>query len=147
MNYWLFVTTQANWKVSRENNIVGVAERHKNALSKVHLGDKSLFYIKAIYSAKDVGEPPLVSGAYEVISDIYYDSRRIFSSPSDMSEETFPWRLQLNCLTPSSEPIAFKPLIEKLSFIKNKKHWGGTLQGNALLNIPEQDFRTIVSSL
>jgi predicted RNA-binding protein len=64
-----------------------------------------------------------------------------------MVKEVFPLRLKLKRLNLSTQTIAFKPLIPKLSFIKNKKKWGGTLQGNALLKIPEQDYKLITSLL
>ena len=30
MTHWLCITTEENWKVIKEKNIWGVAERHKN---------------------------------------------------------------------------------------------------------------------
>lgn len=95
-----------------------------------------------IYIQKELA----VSGEYEIISDVYVAHEQIFNSPSANPNETFRLRLDVECLTPSAAPIPFKPLILKLSFIKNKENWAGTLQGNALLNIPEQDYATIASS-
>lgn len=138
MNYWLFVTTPDNWQISKEKNVVGYADRYQNALSRVSKGDKCLLYITSLSA---------IDGEYEVVSEtVYSDSKRIFHSPPTKPRETFPLRLDLKRLSPPTAPIAFKPLIPKLSFIKNEAHWGGTFQGNALLRIPEDDYRIIVSS-
>jgi predicted RNA-binding protein len=113
MNYWLFITTRENWVITRKKKILGVAERHRNALSRVQKGDKCVIYIKR---AERV---PLflsaVSGGYELISDVYYDNRRIFNMDSATVEETYPLRLKLKLVTPSEKPIEFKPLVPKLS--------------------------------
>lgn len=138
MDYWLFITTPDNWRITREKNILGFAKRYNKSLVRVRKGDKALIYIMREFA---------VCGEYQIASDVYTDDARIFSSPPTNPHETFPLRLDLECLTPSAAPIPFKPLIPKLSFIKNKANWGGTLQGNALLNIPEKDYATIVSSL
>lgn len=138
MDYWIFVTTRDNWGITREKNVLGFAQRYKRALSRVHKTDKGLIYIIREYA---------VSGEYEIKSNVYVDDERIFNSPYANPNETYPLRLDVECLTPSAAPIPFKPLIAKLSFVKNKENWGGTLQGNALLNIPEQDYNVVASSL
>jgi predicted RNA-binding protein len=137
MNYWLFITTPENWQISKEKKVVGYAERYKNALSRVNKGDKCLLYIKSRHA---------VDGEYEISSEVYYDSQQVFQSPSHNPDETFPLRLDLRRLSPPKAPISLKRLIPKLSFIKSKQRWGGTFQGNAVLSIPEEDYRIIASS-
>jgi predicted RNA-binding protein len=138
VNYWLFVTTPDNWQISKEKNVVGYAERYQHALSQVSKGDKCLLYITSISA---------IDGKYEVVSQVvYYDHKQIFHSPPTEPRENFPLRLDLRRLGPPTAPISFRPLIPKLSFIKNKKNWGGTFQG-AVLRISEEDYRIIVSSL
>jgi len=44
--YWLCITNEANWVVTREKNVCGVPERHKNTIAKVKLGDRFLIYVK-----------------------------------------------------------------------------------------------------
>ena len=145
MNYWLFITNPENWEVTKEKNVLGYAERHKKALSQVHIGDKCLVYVKQTVTKNAVSESS-ISGGYEIISEIYHDDERIFHAYDQMPNESYPLRLTLRRLAQSEQLAAFKPLIPKLSFIKNKKNWGGTLQGNALLKIPEQDYQTLISA-
>jgi predicted RNA-binding protein len=137
MNYWLFVTSPENYEVSRERNLLGFAEKYKEPLSQVHRGDKGLIYIAGMY---------VVRGDYKIISEAYFDNSRIFKSPVRNKNEIYALRLKLKCLTPSTEPIPFRPLVRNLSFIKNKKRWGPTLQGRALLEIPEADYLTIIAA-
>ena len=124
--------------------MLGVTERYKKAISRVKKGDKCLFYIKR--GREETTNEPLISSECVVVSALYEDNKQIFKAPTPTSNETYPLRLDLECLMPSAKPIPFKPLIPKLSFIKNKDNWGGTLQWRALLQIPESDFLTVLTS-
>ena len=144
MRYWLCITTEDNWKVIKEKNIWGVPERHKNTIAKVKPGDKLLIYLKQENIRGEVKESRIV-GAYEVISEPFKDSTRIFSSKGmRYSGETFPWRIKVKPIKIFDKPIEFKSLIPKLKFITNKKKWSGHLMGKAMREIPEEDFRLIL---
>jgi len=138
MNYWIFVTSPENWKVTKEKNVLGYSERYSNTLSRVHKGDKCLLYI--------TGESA-IDGKYVIDSEVYHDATRIFHTPPTKPNETYPLRLKLHRVTAPTEPIAFKPLVSKLSSIKNKQWWARTFHGNASLSIPEEDYKNIVSAL
>lgn len=137
VNYWIFVTSPENWKVTKEKNVLGYAERYTTTLSRVHKGDKCLLYI--------TGESA-IDGEYIIDSKVYRDVTRIFHTPPTKPTETFPLRFKLRRVSAPMKPIAFKPLISNVSFIKNKKWWAKTFHGNASLIIPEQDYKIIVSS-
>jgi len=143
MAYWLCITNEENWEVIREKNVWGVPERHKNTILKVKKGDKLLIYLKQ-EKVDDEIKPPRIVGVFEVISEVSRDSSRIFSSKGmRKSNETFPYRIKIKPVKIFDEPIEFKPLIPKLKFIKNKKKWSGHIQGKAMREIPEEDFRLI----
>jgi predicted RNA-binding protein len=137
MNYWLFITNPENWKVTKEKKVVGYAERYKNSLSRIHKGDKSLIYVT---------KESLINGEYEIDSDVYYDKNSIFHAALTAPTEVFPLRFKLKLKTSSPLQTEFRPLIPKVSFIKNKQKWAGTFQGNSCLKIPEKDYRIILSS-
>jgi predicted RNA-binding protein len=121
MAYWLCITTEENWKVIREKNIWGVPDRHKNTIAKVKPGDKLVIYVKQERYKDKVVEPKIVA-VYEVVSEPFKDSTRIFSSKGMKSSgETFPWRVKIKPIKIFDKPIEFKPLIPKLKFIMNKK--------------------------
>ena len=145
MTYWLCITTEENWKVIKDRNIWGVPERHKNTIMKVKPGDKLLIYLKQ-ENVKGEVKPSRIAGAYEVISEPFKDSTRIFSSKGMRnSGETFPWRVKIKPIKIFDKPVEFKPLIPKLKFITNKRKWTGHLMGKAMREIPEEDFKLILS--
>jgi predicted RNA-binding protein len=142
MAYWLCITNETNWKIIKEKNIWGVPERHKNTIAKVKPGDKLVIYLKQD-KTNNVREPRIVA-VYEVVSEPFKDSTRIFSSKGMRSSgETFPWRVKIKPIRIFSKPIEFKPLIPKLKFIMNKKRWSGYLMGKAMREIPEDDYELI----
>lgn len=143
MKYWLCITTRENWKVIIEKNIWGVPKRHENTIRKVNLGDRLVFYVKQEITRGKTFEPTIV-GIYEVISEPYMDSTRIFRSPKGKNE-TYPLRVRIRRL--KTGEIPFKQLIPKLKFIKNKRKWSGHLMGKAMREIPEEDYRLIESLL
>ena len=144
MTYWLCITNGENWKVIKEKNIWGVAERHKNTIARVKLGDKVLIYVKQERRKDEIVEPRIVA-AYEVVSEVFKDANRIFKTPPGMGSESFPYRIKLKPLKIFSKPVDFKSLIPELKFITNKKKWSGHLMGKAMREIPEEDYEVILS--
>ena len=144
MAYWLCITNEANWKVIKEKNIWGVPERHKNTIAKVKPSDKLVIYLKQERVNNEVKEPRIVA-VYEVISEPFKDSTRIFSSKGMRSSgETFPWRVKIKPVKIFDKPIELKPLIPKLKFITNKRKWSGHLMGKAMREIPREDYELIL---
>jgi len=84
-----------------------------------------------------------IAGIFEVKSEVFNDNSRIFSTPKGMGNETFPLRINLKAVTIFEKTVELKPLISKLSFITNKKKWGGHLMGKAMRMIPKEDFELI----
>ena len=144
MKYWLCITNEENWKVIKQKNIWGVPERHKNTIAKVKTGDKLLIYIKQGREKDTIREPRIVA-VYEASSEVFKDSTKVFKTPKDMGNETFPLRLKIKPIRIFEEPIEFKSLIPKLKFITNKKRWSGHLMGKAMREIPKEDFDLITS--
>ncbi len=144
MNYWLCITTEDNWKVIKEKNVWGVPERHKNTIAKVKPKDKLLIYLKQERKKDKIVEPRIVA-AYEVASEVYRDSKKIFKSPPNMRNETFPLRIKIKPVKIFKKPVDFKSLIPELKFIKNKQKWTGHLMGKAMRQIPKEDYELIMS--
>ena len=121
-----------------------MGEKHRNTIAKVKPGDKCLIYVM---STKKDNEtiPPRIMAVYEVISEVFKDSSRIFKPPARNRNETFPLRIRLKPVKIFGKPIDFKSLIPKLKFITNKKRWTGHIQGKAMREIPEDDYNLILS--
>ena len=142
MTYWLCITNRANWKVIKEKNVWGVPKRHSNTIAKVKPGDKLVIYLKQERENKEVLEPKIV-GIFEVVSEPYEDSSRIFKA--HVPNETYPLRVKIKPVKLGE--VDFKPLIPKLKFITNKRKWSGHLMGKAMREIPEEDYKLIESLL
>jgi len=146
MAYWLCITNDENWEVIKKRNIWGVSERHKNTIGKVKKGDKLLIYVKQ-GKVNDEVKPSRIVGAYEVVSNVFRDSTRIFSSKGFIKNEVFPYRVRIKPIKIFDKPIEFKPLIPKLTFITNKKKWSGHLMGKAMRTIPKDDYDLIMKGV
>lgn len=90
--------------VIREKNIWGVPERHKNTITKVKPGHKFLIYVKQERVGGET-RPSRIVGAYEVVSEPFKDSVRIFKTPKGMGNETFPWRVKIKSIKIFDKPI------------------------------------------
>ncbi len=146
MAYWLCITTEENWKIVKEKNVWGVPERHRNTIAKVKHGDKLLIYLKQEKIGDEIKEPRIVA-TYEVVSELFKDSTKIFKTPKGMGNETFPWRVKIKLVKIFKKPVEFKPLIPKLKFITNKRKWSGHSMGKAMREVPEEDYKLIMSAV
>lgn len=144
MAYWLCITNEENWKVIKQKKVWGVPERHKNTIAKVKPGDKLFIYLKQ-EKVGDETRPSRIVAVYEAASEVFRDSSKIFKSPKGMGNETFPLRIKLKPVKIFDKPVEFKPLIPKLKFITNKRKWSGHLMGKAMREIPEKDYKLIMS--
>ena len=139
---WLCTSTRENAEVVDKKHIWGVAKRYQNTIAKVKKGDSLLIYAMQAKIGDEVF-PPIITGEYQVISDVCEDDAHIFQTPPFLGSECFPLRLKLKPLKLFKPSIEFKPLIPKLGFIKNKKMWTGHIRG-AMRVIPEEDYQKII---
>ena len=134
MAHWLCITNEENWQVVKQRNVWGVAERHRNTIAEVKIGDTLVMYCKQ-EKINDELKPSRIMGVFSAVSTVFTDNKKIFSTPKGMvGTETFPLRIKLTPLKIFEKPVAFKPLIPQLKFITNKRKWSGHLfdgQGHA----------------
>jgi len=139
MNYWLCITNEENWNVVNEMNIWGASERGRNQLNRVEIGDILILYLKQ-EKVNDEIRTSRISGIFKVVTKPFWDDKRIFTYR--FKDETFPYRVRLEPMIIPKEPIEFKPLVQSLNFITNKKKWSAFLQ-TAMRTIPKGDFERI----
>lgn len=142
MARWICISNQINDKITRQKNIWGVSRRYIKAISKVKIGDTLLMYTVQEIVNKEI-HPSLITSEYEAISEVYEDTKHLFETPKNMANEDFPLRIKIKLITRFDKPIQFKQLVPKLSFIKNKKVWTGSIR-RAMREIPEKDYQLIV---
>jgi predicted RNA-binding protein len=133
MASWLCILNRENFEVVTKDLVWGVALRHREQLAKAMPGDKCAFYLVREYS---------IGGILEIISNMYEDTSDIF--PSKMtSGEKYPYRVRLKPINIFKKGVPFKPLVQTLIFITNKKHYGGYIMGKAMRRIPDSDMKLI----
>ena len=116
----------------KERKVWGVPERSRSQIEAVKPGDVLVFYVM----------PQRVMGIFEVASEPYESSERIFSWGEFGREDLFPHRVKLEPVILAKEPLQFKSLLPKLKFVTNKKMWSGHLR-KAMRTIPREDYDLI----
>ena len=145
MNHWLAISNRDNSDVITRRHIWGVPKRSSNQIGRTRSGDTLLVYVGQQVIDKDNILPPAITGCYEIVSEPYEDTSRIFTAPPKLGDEIFPLRIKLRPIRIFDPPVEFKPLIPKLAFITNKTQWSGHIRGQAMRTIPEEDYQLIMS--
>ncbi|MHC1582299.1 MAG: EVE domain-containing protein [Candidatus Syntropharchaeia archaeon] len=102
------------------------------------MGDKLIFYLIG-EKVGDEKKDSAIGGILEIISKPYEDDKPVF--PSQITkDERYPYRVKVKPLLIPKEEVPFRPLIERLEFITNKKKWSGHLVGKAMREISERDY-------
>jgi predicted RNA-binding protein len=109
-----------------------------NFRTKINQGDRALLYAAGGHSlfmgtASITSEPTAMS--YRQQEALQPELGFMFATP---------YRLELADTVLFNAPVSARALIGELSFITNKKRWGGHFQGGAK-RIPEEDFNLIVA--
>lgn len=144
MSRWLAISNRENSDVSIRKNVWGVPRRYTNVIQRVKPGDTICMYVGQKLIGRQILAPAITS-VFEVVTPMYEDSSEIFMSPKKLGNEVFPFRVKLKPIKIFREPVEFKPLIPRLKFITNKKMWSGHIRGQAMREIPEEDYQLIIN--
>jgi hypothetical protein len=135
MKYWINT-------ISRDHVTRGVAGGFTQAnhgkpegLKRLRKGDWIVFY--SPQTAYKDGEP---LQAFTAIGQVKDDELYQF----EMAPDWVPWRRNVDFKNCTEVPI--RPLIDSLSFIKDKTHWGYMFRFG-LFEIPSQDFELIQQAM
>lgn len=145
MEYWLAISNRANSDITIKKRVWGVPKRSINQISRTRPGDTLLVYVGQQVIDKETTLPPAITGCFEITSEVYEDTSRVFTTPPKLGDEIFPLRIKLRPIRIFDPPVEFKPLIPKLTFITNKTQWSGHIRGQAMRTIPEEDYRLIMN--
>ncbi len=127
----------------QKHNIWGVPKRSRSLHIGVKVGDIILMYARSETHAKEVF-PSVILGEYTV-TELYEDTKPLFTAPPQMGDKKFPYRFRLKPVKIFKTPIEIKPLIPELGFVTNKTMWSGHFR-QAMREIPEKDYLTIVTA-
>lgn len=134
-SYWIGVVSRSHVLLGVEGGFIQLNHGRKAPLQKLHTGDGLLMYSprasypdgEALQSFTAIG----IIGAGEIYQ-------------VEMSEDFKPYRIDVRFLECNEASI--KPLIDQLSFIRDKAHWGAAFRfGQA--KIPAADFALIAEAM
>jgi predicted RNA-binding protein len=135
MKYWIAVASREHVLMGKKEGIMQVCHGKQNPLKRISSGDWIIYY-----------SPTEVFGKKEPCRKFTALGRIKDKDPYQfkMSEDFIPWRRDVTFLKSKDLPI--EPLIDELSFIKDKKHWGYIFR-YGLFAIPFEDFQLIAPKM
>ena len=134
-NYWIGVVSRAHVRLGIEGGFIQLSHGKKAPLQRFHAGDGLLIYSpKTAYPDGDALQAFTAIGRV-TSGDIYQ---------VEMSPDFKPYRVDVEFLPCREAPI--RPLIDELSFIKSKTHWGAAFRFG-LLKVPAEDFGLIAEAM
>ena len=136
-NYWIGVVSRDHVAVGVGGGFTQLNHGKGGPLERMRTGDGFAFYSPR--EASPDGPPLQAFTAIGRIRDgIVYQA----GQPDDRGFA--PFRLRVDYLPARDAPI--RPLIEGLSFIRSKTHWGAAFRFG-FLRVPEEDFARIASAM
>ncbi|MEP6657226.1 MAG: EVE domain-containing protein [Betaproteobacteria bacterium] len=133
--YWIGVVSRSHVEIGVKGGFIQLGHGKKAPLQKLRAGDGLVMYSPR--TAYPDGEP---LQSFTAIGSI--TSAEIYQV--EMSADFKPYRVDVRFSKCKEAPI--KPLIDKLSFVKNKTHWGAAFRFGQL-KIPAEDFALIAKAM
>jgi hypothetical protein len=134
-NYWIGVVSRSHVEIGVKGRFVQLNHGNKAPLQKFRANDGLVMYSPR--TSYPDGEP---LQSFTAIGTIV--SGEVYQV--EMSPDFKPYRVDVRFSRCSEAPI--KPLIERLSFIKSKTHWGAAFRFGQL-KIPATDFALIAEAM
>jgi hypothetical protein len=139
-NYWIGVVSKDHVGRGVAGGFIQLNHGKAGPLERMRAGDGFAFYSPRL-SYPD-GAPLQAFTAIGRIRDgIVYQASRATDA---MGEGFAPFRLGVDYFAAKDAPI--KPLLEALSFIRSKTHWGAAFRFGCL-RVPEADFARIAAAM
>jgi predicted RNA-binding protein len=135
MNYWINTISRDHVMLGVEGGFTQANHGKSTVLKRLKKGDWIIFYSPK--TSYDGGEP---LQAFTAIGQVKDEELYQF----EMTPDFVPWRRNIDFKKCQETPI--KPLIDNLSFIKDKTHWGFMFRFG-MFQIPEEDFELIKNAI
>lgn len=133
--YWVAVASKDHVNLGARDGFMQVCHGKQAPLKRIHAHDWVVYYSPKA-SMAGIEKCQAFTAIGKVKDDIVYQHA--------MSTDFVPFRRNVEFQRCREIPIA--PLIDMLSFIRNKKSWGYVFRFG-LLEIPQQDFDLIRSQM
>ena len=135
--YWIGVVSRDHVEAAVAHGFVQLGHGRAGPLERLRPGDGFAFYSpRESYPAG----PPLQ--AFTAIGRVAQGP--IYESGSAGAGDGPTFRRNVTYLDATPAPI--KPLLERLTFIRSKQHWGAALRFG-LVRVPREDFAAIASAM
>jgi EVE domain-containing protein len=135
MKYWIIVASKDHLQRGLAGGFIQANHGKAAPLKRMHQGDFVIFY-----SPKVEFEKPEKLQCFTAICKLVDEN--IYQH--DMGGGFIPFRRKVEFL-PAKE-VSILPLINDLTFIQDKTHWGAPFRFGTL-QIPEDDFRLIAEKM
>jgi hypothetical protein len=142
-NYWIGVVSKDHVALGVAGGFTQLNHGKAGPLERMRAGDGFAFYSPR--TAYPDGAPLQAFTAIGRIRDgNVYQAAQGMKGAEVGTEDFKPFRLAVDYLPARDVPI--KPLIEDLSFIRSKMHWGAAFRFG-YLRVPEADFAKIAAAM
>ena len=133
--FWVGVVSREHVELGVKSGFIQLGHGKEAPLRRLRAGDALVMYSpRTRYPA---GEPLQAFTAIGVVS-----TGKIYQV--EMMDDFKPYRVDVTFLKAREAPI--KPLVNGLSFIKNKTHWGAAFRFGQI-KIPARDFKLIAKAM
>jgi hypothetical protein len=133
--FWIGVVSRAHVQVGVKGGFAQLNHGKKAPLQRLHAGDGLIYFSpKTTYPDGELCQMFTAIGVVKT-GEIYQ---------VELDDSFKPFRVDMHFL--KAEETAIKPLLNTLSFIKDKSHWGGVFRFGHL-NIPPHDFKAIAEAM
>jgi hypothetical protein len=135
MRYWIIVASKDHVQRGLAGGFIQANHGKAAPLKRMQTGDWVIFYSPKLEFGKTEKCQCFTAIVRVVSEDV---------SQHDMGDGFSPFRRNVQFL--SSNDVSILPLINDLTFIKDKTHWGAPFRFG-MLQIPEGDFRLIAGKM
>lgn len=133
--YWMAVASHEHVKKGVSGGFAQVCHGKAGPLKRMIPGDWIIYY-----SPVEIFEQKIPCRKFTAIGKIKEKDPYQFC----MSDDFIPWRRDIAFV--SAEDTSIEPLINELTFIKNKSRWGFPFR-RGCFEIPEKDFKLIAKMM
>jgi len=135
MRYWILVASKDRLQHGLAGGFIQTSQGKAAPLKRMHADDWVTYYSSRLEYDKP-GKLQCFTAICRIKDENIYQH--------DMGGGFVPFRRNVMFL--STQDVSILPLINELTFIKDKAHWGGPLRFGTL-QIPEEDFRLIAGRM
>ena len=133
--FWIGVVSREHVRLGVKGGFIQLGHGKKAPVQRLRAGDALVMYSPR--TAYPDGAPLQAFTAIGVVS-----TGKVYQV--QMTEDFKPYRVDVSFLKAKEAPI--KPLIDALSFIKSKTHWGAAFRFGQI-KIPAEDFKLIAKAM